>query len=70
MGEGCTIRQHVTIGQRHAEMQSPRLGNYVDVGANAIIIGDVFVGDNAKIGAGAIVLKDVPANTTVVGTYK
>ena len=46
------------------------LGNIVDIGANAIIIEDVFVGDNVKIGAGAIVLKDVPANTTVVGIWK
>ena len=70
MGEGCTIRQHVTIGQRRIGGGSPTLGNNIDIGANAIIIGDVFIGDNAKIGAGAIVLKDVLANTTVVGVYK
>ena len=75
MGEGCKIRQHVTIGTRQAAkggeiVPSPRLGNYVDIGANAIIIGDVFVGDNAKIGADAVILKDVSANNAVVGIYK
>ena len=49
---------------------SPKIGNNVDIGANAIIIGDIKVGDNVKIGAGTIVLQDVPANTTVVGIYK
>ena len=78
MGEGCIVRQNVTIGSLRAakegealyDVPSPRLGNNVDIGAGAIILGDIKVGDNAKIGAGAIVLKDVPANTTAVGIYK
>lgn len=69
IGEGCIIRQNVTIGQRK-KGGSPKIGNNVDIGASAIIIGDINVGDNAKIGAGTIVLKDVPANTTVVGIWK
>lgn len=70
IGEGCIIRQNVTIGQRNAGGGSPKIGNNVDIGANAIIIGDIEVSDNVKIGAGATVLKDVPANMTVVGIYK
>ena len=37
------------------------------VGAGAKILGSVTIGDNCKIGAGSVVLKDVPANSTVVG---
>ena len=35
-----------------------------------LIMGEISIGDTAKIDAGTIVLKDVPANTTVVGIYK
>lgn len=40
------------------------------VGAGAKILGSVTIGDNCKIGAGSVVLKDVPANSTVVGVRK
>lgn len=41
--------------------------NNVFIGAKAIILGDITIGENAKIGAGAVVLTDVPANCTAVG---
>ena len=37
------------------------------VGAGAIILGAVTVGEKARIGAGAVVVRDVPAGATVVG---
>ena len=37
------------------------------IATNAIVIGDVIIGDNAIIGAGAVVTKDVPENAIVVG---
>jgi acetyltransferase-like isoleucine patch superfamily enzyme len=39
----------------------------VDVGANAVILGAITIGDGAVIGAGAVVLKDVPARAVVAG---
>ena len=42
-------------------------GDNVDVGANAILIGPIHIGDGAVIGAGAVVVKDVPARTIVAG---
>ena len=39
----------------------------MDVGANAIVIGPIMIGDDVAIGAGAVVLKDVPANCVAVG---
>lgn len=41
--------------------------NGASVGTGAVILGGVTIGENALIGAGAVVVKDVPANTTVVG---
>jgi acetyltransferase-like isoleucine patch superfamily enzyme len=37
------------------------------IGAQAIIICGVTIGEGAMVGAGAVVTKDVPANTTVLG---
>ncbi len=41
-------------------------GGYI--GAYAIILGDVEIGENAVVGAGCIVTKNVPSNSTVVGS--
>lgn len=37
------------------------------VGAGAVVLPGVRIGENAMIGAGAVVVEDVPPNTTVVG---
>lgn len=43
------------------------IGKNVWISPNASIIDHVKIGDHAKIGIGAVVLKDVPANSTVIG---
>jgi len=68
IGANCTLRHGTTIGNKSAEDSAcPILGNDVDVGAQAIVLGAVRVGDGAVIGAGAVVVKDVPAGATVAG---
>lgn len=37
------------------------------IGANATILPEVIVGENALVGAGSVVVKDVPDNAVVVG---
>ena len=54
-------------GKRPYGKRHPTLGNGVLVGANAVVLGDISVGDHAKVGAGAVVLEDVPHDVTVVG---
>ena len=49
-------------GKRH-----PTVGNNVVIGAGAKVLGNITIGDNSYIGANAVVIKDVPANSTVVG---
>ncbi len=70
-GAGCTVRNSTTIGNKRLKeggySRAPRFGDRVDVGANAIIIGPITIGDDVAIGAGAVVLKDVPANSVAVG---
>ena len=45
----------------------PNIGQHCIIGAGAVVLGEVSIGDNVRIGANAVVLKDVPANSTVVG---
>ncbi|HKU38048.1 MAG TPA: serine acetyltransferase [Polyangiales bacterium] len=67
IGINCCIFQHVTIGTR-VDGAVPRIGNCVEIGVGAMILGDVSVGDGAVIGAGAIVIRDVPAHHVAVGS--
>jgi serine O-acetyltransferase len=69
IGDDCIIRQGVTLGNRYLEkpLESPQLGDRVNVGAGAKILGKVYLGDDVNIGANAVVLSDVPAGKTAVG---
>jgi serine O-acetyltransferase len=49
-------------GKRH-----PTLGNNVMVGSGAKVLGPIKIGDNARVAANSVVLREVPANSTVVG---
>jgi serine O-acetyltransferase len=69
IGEDVTVYQGVTLGGtgKHGGKRHPTLRDGVIVGAGAAVLGPLEVGEGAKIGAGSIVVKDVPANSTVVG---
>lgn len=67
IGENCTLRQGVTIGNRHEDGACPTLGDNVELGAFAQILGGVKIGSGARIGAMAVVLTDVPDGATAVG---
>jgi serine O-acetyltransferase len=67
-GDNCRIRNGVTIGLRRVEEKfAPVIGNNVDIGAGAKLLGPIKIGDNVIIGANAVVLGDVPANSIAVG---
>jgi serine O-acetyltransferase len=69
IGNGCTIRQNCTLGIRDKNDldAAPVLGKSVDVGAGAVILGRVHLGDGSRVGANAVVLCDVPAGALAVG---
>ena len=69
IGDNVLLYQGATLGgtgivkgKRH-----PTVGNNVVIGAGAKVLGNITIGDNSYIGANAVVIKDVPANSTVVG---
>lgn len=69
IGDDSIIRQGVTLGNRHLDQpfDAPILGVRVNVGAGAVIVGKVSLGDGCSVGANAVVVSDVPAQATVVG---
>lgn len=67
-GDNCRIRNGVVVGLRRVEEKlAPTVGNNVDIGAGAKLLGPIRIGDNVVIGANAVVLCDVPDNSIAVG---
>ena len=62
IGENCTLRQGVTIGNKNTEDDCPIIGDNCDIGAGAN-----HIGNNVTIGANAVVVKDIPDNCIVGG---
>ncbi len=69
IGDDVYIYHQVTLGgtsvvggKRH-----PSIGNNVIIGAGAMVLGAIVIGDGARFGANAVVVARVPAGTTVVG---
>jgi serine acetyltransferase len=68
IGSHVILRHGVTIGSKSAGIeQSPDIGDYVDVGAAAIILGQTKIGNRVIIGAGSVVLKDIPDDAVAAG---
>jgi serine O-acetyltransferase len=69
IGDFCNLSPGVTIGQtnRGKSMGTPRIGNRVWIGTNAVIVGNVSIGDNVMIAPNAFVNKSVPSNCIVIG---
>lgn len=76
IGDDVVIYQGVTLGagaaarmgaQTRGQKRHPTLCNGVIIGSNAEVQGDIILGDNVRVASGSIVLKDVPADSVVVG---
>ena len=67
LGENCHISQNVTLGGTSGLWDVPILGDEVEIGAHAQIIGPVRIGSRVIIGAGAVVLCDLPDDCVAVG---
>ncbi len=69
IGNRCLLYQGVTLGgtgKEHGKRHPTLLENVV-VGAGAKVLGAITVGANTRIGAGSVVVRDVEADSTVVG---
>ena len=69
VGDDVTLYQGVVLGGTTLERNKrhPTIGNRVIIGAAAVVLGPIEVGDGAMIGANSVVIKPVPPGATVVG---
>lgn len=69
IGKNVTLFQGVTLGGTGKECgkRHPTIKDNVVIGAGAKVLGNIIINENSYVGANAVVLKDVPANSTVVG---
>ncbi len=70
IGDDVLIYSGVVIGStshRHT-VRHPTIGRNALIGANAVLLGPIHVGEGAKIGAGAVVREDVPPRAVVHAT--
>ncbi|MEI8273667.1 MAG: serine acetyltransferase [Paludibacter sp.] len=65
IGKNCRIVHNVTLGDKNGG--KPVIGDSVEILANAVIFGDIHIGNNCVIGPGAVVFKSIPDNCVVVG---
>lgn len=65
IGDYFTVKNNVTIGENKGGI--PTIGHHVTINVNAVVLGDIVIGDNVTIGAGTVLLKSVPDNCVVVG---
>jgi serine O-acetyltransferase len=69
IGDDVQLRQNTTMGIRRTDRlgELPIIEPGVDIGAGAVIVGAVVVGQGARIGANAVVTEDVPPGGSAVG---
>ena len=68
IGSNCTLRPGVVFGKKlTSRTGNAFVGDNVDFGVGAKIIGDVSIGGNVVVGANSVVTKDVPDNCVVAG---
>ena len=70
IARGVIIRDtdsHEILDGKHIKSQPIEIGDHVWIGARAMIMKGVKIGEGAIIAAGAIVTKDVPAKCLVAG---
>ena len=69
IGDNVLMYQGVILGGTSLEKKKrhPTIESNVVIGAAAILLGSINIGQGARIGANSVVVKSVPPGTTVVG---
>ena len=67
IGRNVRIGTNVVIGGSSGNPNCPKIEDNVEIGAGALIFGDVTIGCNSIIGGGSVVVKDIPSYTVAVG---
>lgn len=68
LGDNVILHGMNCIGAKHLKDDAPIIGNNVDIGIGAVIIGNVTIADGIKIGANSVVTKSfLEPNITIAG---
>jgi serine O-acetyltransferase len=69
VGDDVRVRHSATIGlaRRTERNAAPVIGNRVEIGPGACIVGQIHVGDDCYIGANTVLADDLPPGTSVLG---
>jgi serine O-acetyltransferase len=72
LGHNVQVAPFVTIGLTNSEgtpfdLHGPTIGDQVNIGTGAKVLGPIHIGDWVKIGANSVVVRDVPSHHTAVG---
>lgn len=69
IGNDCTICQNINIGhsKRGKKAGAPVLGDRVYIGPNAVLIGNIKIGNDVLIAPQSFVTIDIPDNAVVAG---
>lgn len=70
IGDDCLIYHGVTLGGTGKDVgkRHPTIGNKVLIGTGAKVLGPITIGDGSRVAANAVVLRDIPENSTAVGS--
>lgn len=70
-GVDCRINPGVVLGEpgrgSKGDYGFPQLGDHVTLGAHAVVLGSLRIGDGSVVGANSVVRGDVPDNVVVAG---
>lgn len=68
IGRNVNLKKGVTIGNSAGKHSgNPVIGDYVQVGINSTVIGNISIGDDVLIAPNTLVNIDVPSHSVVIG---
>jgi serine O-acetyltransferase len=69
VGDDVYVRHTATIGlaRRTDQSHAPTIGNRVEIGPGACIVGGIHVGDDCFVGPNTVLADSLPPGTTVLG---
>lgn len=68
IGKNFSVKHCVTVGNKvGGSTNRPKIGDNVTIHCNAVVVGDITIGNNVVIGSGTVLTKSVPDNCEVVG---
>lgn len=69
IGDYFICYHHVTLGDGVlGGNQKPIIGDNVTIYTGAVVVGGIKIGNNVKIGANSVIVKNVPSDSTVIGS--